>query len=76
LFSVLATESFLLVRLGSAIRGSGIFKIPILLEITIRRVAIVLCKLFIVNSLRKVLDLRFRKCTGKYSGRVILYITA
>jgi len=75
MFFVLAVESFLLVRLGLVVRGSGTFKIPILLEIAVRRVPVVFCELAIVNCLREVLDLRFRKWTGKYSRkRVILYI--
>ena len=62
--------TLLLTRLRLDVQGSG--AIPIIFEITIRRVAVVLRELVIVNGLREVLGLRFRKCTRKYFGRRVI----
>jgi hypothetical protein len=48
--------TLLLARLQLDVQGSR--AVQIIFEITIRRVAVVLCELVIVNSLREVLGLR------------------
>jgi hypothetical protein len=58
-FFVLAMENFPLARLQPVVWGSRALKIPILLKVTIRSVAVVLCELAIVNCLREILNLRF-----------------
>lgn len=62
--------TLLLARLRLDVQGSG--AVPVIFEITIRRVAVVLRELVIVNGLREVLGLRFRKCTREYFGRRVI----
>jgi len=71
-FFVLAIGSFSSARLRLTVPGSRALKVPILFKVAIRRVAVVLCELAIVKSLREILDFRFRKCTGEYSKRGVI----
>ena len=72
IFFVLAIQSFLLVRLRLAFRGSRTLKIPILFKVTIRRVPVVFCELAIVDGLGEIFEFRFRKLARKYFRRKVI----